>query len=300
VGDINGQRLALPHTIERVHPRDGREGRLWTDLLKAVGKGLDDREIVVVDAGVKISDLQTANIQRYVVRLATNFTARRNYLPDHTRGRKPTYGAIVRPLPRQHKGKTKPATPPDEVATWPLKDRTIQVEIWRDLVLPKTVPDEANPTVDVYAFHDPAFKHPWLLATPLKLRFESVHAIYTDRWPVEQIPLSAKQMLGTHRQFVHSPDCVQRLPELALLAGSMVSFLAATVPPLPSGFWDRHPKRTPGRFRRALFGQPFPKDALPSGQLRQKRSVTDHLPKGFRARLSKTAQTLPSSLPLVA
>jgi len=235
----------------------------------------------VVDAGVKISDLQTADIQRYVVRLATNFTAQRNFLPDHPRGRKPTYGVVVRPLARQHQGKTKPTTPPDDCTFWQLKDRTIRVEIWRALVLPKTVPNEANPTVDVYAFHDPPFKHPWLLATPLNLRFESVYAIYTDRWPVEQIPLSAKQMLGTHRQLVHNPESVLRLPELALLAGSIISFLAATFPPVPSGFWDRHPKRTPGRFRRALFGQPFPKDALSSDQLRVKRSVTDHLPKGY-------------------
>jgi hypothetical protein len=298
VGDIHGQRLALPRTIERVHPCDGREARLWTDLLKAVGKGLDDSEIVVVDAGVKISDLQSARIKQYVVRLATNFTARRNYLPDHARGRKPTYGAIVRPLARQHKGKTKPATAPDEVATWELNGRPIRVEIWRDLVLPKTVPNNDNLTFDVYAFHDPAFKHPWLLATPLKLRFESVHAIYSDRWPVEQIPLSAKQMLGAHRQFVHTPESVQRLPELALLAGSMVSFLAATVPPLPSGFWDRHPQRTPGRFRRALFGHPFPKDALPSGQLRQKRSITDHLPKGVLARRPQMPNNVPFSTPL--
>lgn len=299
VGEIEGQRLALPRRIERVHPQDGREVRLWADLLKQVGKGLGEAEIVVVDAGVKISDLQASGIASYVVRLATNFTARRNDLPDHRRGRKPTYGSLVRPLARQYKGRTKSATPPDECAVWAFNGRTIRVEIWRDLVLPKTTPDPANPTVDVYAFHDPAFKHPWLLACSVKLRFESVHALYTDRWSVEQIPLSAKQMLGTHRQFVHSPESVQRLPELALLAGSMVSFLAATFPPLPVGFWDRHPKRTPGRFRRALFGHPFPKHALLSDQLREKRSFTDHLPKGSRARASKTAQTVPISIPLL-
>lgn len=299
VGEIEGQRLALPRRIERVHPRDGGERRLWADLLKQVGKGLQADEIVVVDAGVKISALQASGIRSYVVRLATNFTARRNDLPDHRRGRKPTYGSLVRPLARQYKGNTQPATAPDECVLWDFKGRPIRVEIWRDLVLPKTIPDPANPTVDVYAFHDPAFKHPWLLACSVKLRFESVHALYTDRWSVEQIPLSAKQMLGSHRQFVHAPESVQRLPELALLAGSMVSFLAATFPPLPAGFWDRHPKRTPGRFRRALFGHPFPKDALPSLQLREKRSVTDHLPKGSLARASKPAQTVPLSIPLL-
>jgi hypothetical protein len=299
VGEINGQRLALPRTIERSHPHDGSEARLWTDLLKTVGKGLDDKDIAVVDAGVKIKDLQAAGIEQYVIRLASNFTARRNYLPDHTRGRKPIYGAVVRPLPRQHKGKTKSATPPDERADWELKGRTIRVELWRDLVLPKTVPNNDNSTVDVYAFHDPAFKHPWLLATPVKLTIASVHAIYTDRWPVEQIPLSAKQMLGTHRQFVHNAESIQRLPELALLAGSILSFLAATFPPLPSGFWDRHPKATPGRFRRTLFGKPFPKDAPLLGQLREKRSVTAHLPKGFLARLPNLQKNAPRSAPLI-
>jgi len=295
VGEINGQRLAVPRRIERVHPYDGSEARLWTELLKQVGKGLDDKDIMVVDAGVKISALQAAGIQRYVVRLASNFTAHRNYLPSHTRGRKPTYGAVVRPLARQYKDTTKPATPPDESLSWALKGRAIRVEIWRDLVLSKTVPDDSTPTFDVYAFHDPAFKQPWLLATPVKLAFESVHAIYTDRWPVEQIPLSAKQMLGAHRQFVHTPESVQRLPELALLAGSILSFLAATCPPLPTGFWDCQPKRTSGRFRRALFGQPFPKDALPSVQLREKHSATDHLPKGFLARLAQRPKNRPFS-----
>lgn len=138
VGEINGQRLALPRRIERVHPRDSSEARLWTDLLKAVEKGLDTMELVVVDAGVKISDLQAAGIDRYVIRLATNFTARQNYLPEHRHGRKPLYGAIVRPLARQYKGKTKVATPPNERTVWVINGRSIQVEIWRDMVLPNT------------------------------------------------------------------------------------------------------------------------------------------------------------------
>lgn len=255
-------------------------------------------DLAVVDAGVKISDWPTANIKRYVVRLATNFTARRHYLPDHVRGRKPTYGAMVRPLPRHHTANIKPATSPDESADWPLNERTIRVEIWRDRVLPKTVPNNDHLTVEVYAFHAPAFKHPWRLATPLKRRFDSVHALYTDRGPVEQIPLSAKQMLGSHRQFVHTPERIHRLPELALLAGSILSFLAATFPPLPTGFWHRHPTRTPGRFRRALFGPPLPKDAPLSSQLREKHSLTDHLPKGVLARLPKIPIFAPFSTPL--
>jgi hypothetical protein len=284
VGELNGQRLALPRTFERVHPKDPSEARLWQDLLKHVHKGLGVDEIAVVDAGVKLSELHAAGIERYVLRLATNFTARRNVLPVHTRGRKPTYGALVRPLPRQYKNNTLLATAPDECQVWREAERDIRVQIWRNLVLNKTRPDANNQTFDVYAFYDPAFQHPWLLATPVPLKAASVRTIYTDRWPIEQIPLSAKQMVGAHRQFVHNPESVQRLPELALLAGSVLSFLAATLPPVPSGFWDRHPKPTPGRLRRTLLGHPFPKDAPLSGKFREKHAATAHLPKGNLAR----------------
>jgi len=40
----------------------------------------DEGDILVVDAGVKIAALQKAKIKRYVLRQATNFTARRNFL----------------------------------------------------------------------------------------------------------------------------------------------------------------------------------------------------------------------------
>jgi hypothetical protein len=290
VGELNGQRLALPRAFERVHPKEPSEARLWRDLLKHVHKGLAQDEIAVVDAGVKLSELYEVGLERYVLRLATNFTARRNVLPAHARGRKPTYGALVRPLPRHYKNNTLLATAPDECQVWTEAGRDIRVDIWRHLVLNKTHPKANNQTFDVYAFHDPAFKHPWLLATPVRLEATSVRAIYTDRWPVEQIPLSAKQMVGAHRQFVHNPESVQRLPELALLAGSVLSFLAATLPPSPTGFWDRHPKPTPGRLRRTLLGQPFPKDAPLSGQFREKHAATAHLPKGNLARHVNTAQ----------
>jgi hypothetical protein len=290
VGEINGQRLAVPRAIERVHPQDPREARLWENLLRHVQKTLATDEIVVVDAGVKIQALQKAGVTRYVVRLPINFTARRNYLPVHTRGRKPTYGACVRPLARQYKGKPPlTATEPDERATWRVDERVIQVLIWRNLVLPTTKPDASNPTFDVYVFDDPAFKKSWVLATPVALTFESVHALYTDRWPVEQLPLSAKHMVGAHRQFVHHPESVQRLPELAVFAGSLLSFLAATLPAAPPGFWDRRPARTPGRLRRLLIGLPFPKDAPLPRQLREKQSATAHLSKGHAARLPRAA-----------
>ncbi len=243
VGELNGQRIALPRAFERVHPKDTSEKRLWEDILKNAEKKLGGDEILVVDAGVKIAALQKAKIKRYVIRLATTFTARRNFLPEHRRGRKPKYGTLVRPLPRKHKDKTLPATSSDETYSWVECGREIRVEVWRDLVLNKTTPNQENEIFDVYAFYDPDFKQPWLLATPVKLRVESVRAIYQDRWPVEQIPLSAKQMVGAHRQFVHNPESIQRLPELALLAGSILSFLAASFPPTPTGF----SRRTSGR-----------------------------------------------------
>ncbi len=288
VGELNGQRLALPRAFERVHPADGSEKRLWEALLKHTHQVLAEDEILVVDAGVKVTALHKAQIKRYVLRLATNFTARRNFLPAAHKGRPSKYGALVRPLPRQYKEKTLPATAPDATVTWLENGREIRAEIWRGLVLNKTIPDPANETFDVYAIYDPEFKEPWLLATPVTLKPQSVRAIYCDRWPVEQIPLSAKQMVGAQRQFVHNPESVQRLPELALLAGSVLSFLAASFPPTPTGFWDRAPKRTPGRFRRLLMGQPFPKDATLSAQFREKESVTTQLPKGILARRLKT------------
>lgn len=176
------------------------------------------------------------------MRLAKNFTARRNYLPAYAgHGRKAKYGALVRPLLRIHNGKTLTATSPDETISWQENKCEIRAEIWRGLVLNKTVPNKENKTFDVYAIYDPDFDQPWLLATPVELQASSVRAIYRDRWPVEQIPLSAKQMVGAHRQFVHADENIQRLPELALLAGSILSFLAATVPAIPTGFWDRKP-----------------------------------------------------------
>jgi hypothetical protein len=288
VGEINGQRIALPQAFERVCPKDPREAQLWRDILKKIHKTLCADEIVVVDAGVKIGNLQEAGLERYIVRLATNFTARRNILPEYCGvGRKPVYGALTRPLPRMYKGKTLPATTPDETQSWEEQGRLLQAEIWRNQVLPDCAPDALNQTFDIYAIHDPSFDTPWLLATPVALKPINVRNIYKDRWPVEQIPLSAKQMVGSHRQFVHAEETIQRLPELALMAGSILSFLAATMPATPTGFWDRKPKRTPGRFRRTLAGRAFPEVANLSGRLRKKNSVTAHLPKGSLARIAK-------------
>lgn len=65
-----------------------------------------------MDAGVKFSLLQEFEIEFYVVRLATNFMAWQNSSPEHIKGRKPTYGALVRPWARKHKQKILEATAP--------------------------------------------------------------------------------------------------------------------------------------------------------------------------------------------
>lgn len=62
VGEIGGQRLALPLAIERVHPKDPSEKRLWKDMLKKVKKGQAADAIIVADVGVKITDMQAAEI----------------------------------------------------------------------------------------------------------------------------------------------------------------------------------------------------------------------------------------------
>jgi hypothetical protein len=296
VGEVGGQRLACPLAFERVDPKDTRESWLWQDLLRWAKRHLADDDLAVMDAGVRLADVQAAELECYVLRLATNFTARRNRpLPYSGKGRRPVYGEKIRPLERSYKGKTIAASAPDRVETWTEAGVELRAEIWEELILPGIIPGPQAKTFRVYAIYDPDYTAPWLLATPSNLKATTVRAIYRDRWPVEQLPLSAKQMVGAHRQFVHAEESIQRLPELALLAGSILSFLAATAPLAPTGFWDRQPKRTPGRFRRMLMGKPFPQSYPLPGQLRKKASATGHLPKGSLAPRRKTTASVPLS-----
>ena len=289
VGQLGDQRLACPLAFERVHPKDTRESRLWQDLLRWIKRHLTAKDVAVMDAGVKLADVQATGIECYVLRLATNFTARRNYpAPYSGKGRMPIYGETIRALERSYKGKTIAASVPDRIETWSENGVMMRAKIWEEVILPGVVPGLDAKPFRVYAIYDPAYATPWLLATTLNLKAATVKAMYQDRWPVEQIPLAAKQMVGAHRQFVHADESIQRLPELALLAGLILSYLAATSPLAPTGFWDRQPKRTPGRFRRMLMGKPFPQSYPLPGQIRKKNSVTRHLPKGILAHRRKT------------
>lgn len=293
IGEVAGKRIALPRAILRVHPKDPSEAALKKELLTQVSRTLEKLEIMLVDAGFKIKACHEAQVPRFLLRLAKNFTARRNYLPLTTgkKGKKPTKGDRIRPLARKYKGKEIAATPADATFSWQLETgETITVHVWYDLVRPDVEPSPTADLFDVYAIYDPRYDDPLLVATNVKMEAQTAHALYADRWPVEQLPLAGKQMIGSHRQFVFAEETRHRLPELVILAGSILTGLAALHPTIPTGFWDRAPEPTPGRFRRALTSLPFPQSYLLPGQLRQKASVTDHLPKGILAhRRSKQA-----------
>jgi hypothetical protein len=281
-GRVGQQRMALLTDIVRVDLKDPSKTACQTKLLQQVVEHLAADEIPVLDAGFKLKTLFQVGLERFVVRLAKNFTARRNFLPEYEFGRPTEYGDIVRPLGRTYHGKSIPVTAPDRVETWQQFGLELRAEFWDDLVLSGCKPSAENPTFTVMAVYDPRFENPWLLACPLQLSGADCLGFYLDRWPIEQLPLAAKHMVGAHRQFVSAKESCYRLPELSLLAGSMLTFLAATLPPIPTGFWDRQPKGTPGRLRRWLGRTTF-SDLQPvsNDRIRKKSAVTDHLSKGI-------------------
>lgn len=282
VGRVHEQRVTLLTDLVRGELTSSSTASLSTRLLKRVAASLAADEVAVLDAGFKVKAVQAAGISRFVLRGAKNFTARRNVLPPYKgRGRKPVYGKLVRPRSRKRKDHTIAATPPDRVETWQADGRTLHAERWDDLVTTDTKVDKDNPGFHVAVIHDPRFKEPWVLITSLKLPGMILWRLYQARWPIEQVPLVAKQTLGGARQFVFAPESCQRLPELTLLASTMVTYLAAILPATPTGFWDREPKPTAGRLRRVLARTPFPETYPLPGRLREKASVTDHLPKGI-------------------
>ncbi len=299
VGSVGSQRLALPLAFVRADPADPRTSSHERLLVRAAVAQCAADEVLVLDAGFGLALLQAEGATRYVVRLAKNSTFRRATPPAYGgRGRPPTHGALVRPLPRTYKGRLLPATAPDHSETWEEEGVVLRAARWTNLVLPTA--GEGGSRFMVVALYDPRYQEPLLLATPLALTPPVLRALYPDRWAVEQIPLVAKQLLGAARQFVHAPETCQRLPEVALLAGSILSYAAATTPAIPTGFWDRHPQPTPGRLRRALARSPFPQDFPLPARIRPKAAPTDHLPKGFwgqRRRRSAVPEDAPVSPP---
>jgi hypothetical protein len=279
VGSVGQVRFPLVRLLLRAGPSDSNEAELQRRAITQAGAALQPDEVLVVDAGFGVAALLTGGVSHFVARVARNFTARRNVLPAYTgRGRCPIYGERVRPLPRTHKGKTLAATPPDVTAQWVSAGRTIQAQVWDHLVLSTAKP--GAPTFRCAVIHDPRYQEPLVLATTLPVSAYALWCLYRDRWPIEQLPLAAKQMVGAHRAFVFGGECRYRLPELALLAGNILAYVAATSAAVATGFWDRHCRPTCGRLRRVLLRVDFSEIPVPEGRLRKKASVTAHLPKG--------------------
>lgn len=293
VGSAGGQRVGVPLALVRAPAGEPSPRAHDRAVVRAAGAVLTAAEAFVVDRAFGIALLQDEGVPAWAARLPKHFIARRATPPPYGgRGRPPPRGVIVRPLARQRRGKALPATPPDAVVTWEEAGRRVRAEQWTDLVLPDAAPDA--PRFQVVAVHDPRYKTPLLVATSLPLRPREVRELYRDRWPVEQVPLSAKQMLGAARQFVSAPETCQRLPELALLAGALLNYLAATQEAVPTGFWDRHPRRTPGRLRRLLADVPFPWNYPWPTRLRPKAALTAHLPKGSFGQRRRAAPLPPT------
>jgi hypothetical protein len=242
-----------------------------------------------------VAALLTGGVPRFVARVARNFTARHHVLPAYKgRGRCPVYGARVRPLPRTRKGKTMAATPPDATTQWGGAGRTIQAQVWENLVLSTAKP--GAPAFRCAVIHDPRYQEPLVLATTLPVSAYALWCLYRDRWPVEQLPLAATQRVGAHRAFVFGGESRHRLPELALLAGNILTYVAATSAAVATGFWDRSCRPTCGRLRRVLLRVDFSAIPVPAGALRKKASVTAHLPTGVQGhRRLKDFKTLPAS-----
>lgn len=299
IGSVAQQRFGLPLGLVRADPKDPRPSAHQRALVQQAVELTRADDVLITDRGFGVALLLAAGAPRWVTRLLKNCTARRANPPAYAgRGRPATRGVLVRPLARRRKGREIPATPPDRSETWTAGERVLRAEEWTALVVPDAEPD--SPTFKIVAIYDPEYAEPLLVATPLELSPQALRDLYGDRWPVEQLPLAAKQVIGAARQFVHHPETCQRLPELALLAGAVLTYAAATGPVVPTGCWDRHPRRTPGRLRRVLAQADFPKEFPLPTRLRVKAALTDHLPKGFwgqRRRPQPPSNTSRSSHP---
>jgi hypothetical protein len=283
VGSVGSQRLAIPCRLGRTAAEEPGEPALPRRLFQQTNVLLAAADVLVTERGFPLAPLQVAGIMWYVSRGPPHGTARRACpSPSRGTGRRPTRGPVVRPLPRTSKQPTLAATPPDRRETWqggtPEALGIVCAPFWDNLVLPEAPPDA--PTFPCMVIHAPRCAAPWLLNTPLPLSGAQAQAMYRDRWPVAGLPLGAKPRLGAARQFGFAPERRQRLPDVALLAGSLLAYTAATRPAVATGFWERAPRPTPGRLRRLLAQGHLPDVPELPQQLRQKPSPTAPLPTG--------------------
>lgn len=285
VGAIGKQRIPVAAAIVRADDDQASEAELMQRTLRTAAAQLADDEALIVDRGFSIGMLESASVTRYVVRCQSNFAPCRAKAEWCGKGRRPKYGAVVRPLARRYKDNTLAATAADETETWQEETKTgavkVTAQVWTELTTKKS-PAEA-PHFRCVLISDPRFKKPLMLASTLAVSARDLRNLYVDRWPVEMVPQTAKQMLGAERQFVHAAETRQRLPELILVAACTMLYVAATMDPYPTGYWDRKAQPTAGRLRRCLTHIPFPQMEPLTGTIRKKQSVTDHLPKGINA-----------------
>ena len=307
IGRIGQQRVPILNQIVRMPTGHIDHKSLREAVIKALRGQQGQDEVSVADAEFSAAEMLRAGSGFFVVRADKNATFRRADPPAYAgRGRRPTRRTVIRPLPRQHKHRLIPADQPDREESWQLEDgRFMHVKVWSKVFLPDSVLTDAEANVaneandpakpqrlldiplTVLVVQHPDFDSPLLLVTNMnQTPVRTLCAIYPDRWPIEVIPLSAKHMIGAHRQFVHAPDHTLRLPELALLAGNILSCVAASAQPVATGFWDHLPKATPGRLRRVLSKVAFPRYVPLPDQLSKKNSIFSHLLRGAAAKLA--------------
>ena len=194
------------------------------------------------------------------------------------------------------------ATDSDTTFHWQEGNVCLHAKIWREVVLPGekvVLPGEkvGASTLTVVAIFDPRHKEALLLATNLEACAEVLHYLYRDRWAVEHLPLAGKPLLGCGSAFVFGQESRLRLPELALLSGNVLSYVAATCSAVATGFWDRLCRATCGRLRRVLNRLNFSELPVAGEQLRKKASVTAHLKTGVEGhRRQKASKVIPGSL----
>lgn len=246
VGCIDGHRMPLLKAIVRGHSAYASEDDLKKRTLRQAVRLLGEKDVLLHDGGVTLMQLHQAGVPRYVTRLSTNCTGRRNKLPPYKgRGAHPKKGVLVRPLERVFKGKVLAATPADAIVSFMLNGRTIVAQGWLNLMRADLKITDKHELFSIWVIDDPWYNGVLVLGTnlPETVSAKALYQLYIDRWPVEQIPLVAKQLLGCHRQFVFAHTSCWRLGELAFLVGNLLTWLAATSPPIPCGYWDRRPKK---------------------------------------------------------
>jgi hypothetical protein len=296
MGRVGEQRVAVPLLMARGPSDENTEDSLMVDLIRQAGEQAVKDWVFCADRKFLAMVMVRHGLGQIVKRVQKNAIFRRE-LPESQigRGRRRLRGEVVRPLPRRVKGKLIDASLPDEQVSWQELEQgklvTITTSIWRRVHLHEQLSwdDEtralSNKTLwTVYAIHHPSFDEPMLVITNAAFTPREAYQIAHGRWGVEQPPLVAKQLLGLHRQNVWSDEMRYRLPELGFIAAGILTYVAACHTAIPTGWWDTRAKPTAGRLRRqlAVLRRDQIRQLLAGEQLREKKSVTAHLPVGNR------------------